>query len=132
MNQQSTGTPSPTDTITEREGVQITTWYREYASGVDPDPNYIRAFNIPMSDIQNLADFTKCTSVRAYLSLGTENVFSSLKIILVPVSDTNVDILSIPVTAPDGTVTEQSTIYDLTTPCPQMCDIDSPLFTGKM
>lgn len=92
-------------------------------------PNYIRAFNIPMQDITSLADFTRCPSVRAYLSLGVPGDISSLKLILVPVDANNKDILSIPVPDSKGGFTDQSSIYDFTSLCPQLCDIDSPLFS---
>lgn len=126
MNTQ--GTPSPQDTITEAVAVTITTNWRSYISAIDPNPNYIKAFNIPMSDIQNLADFTDCPSVRAYLAMETPGDVSSLKIILVPVNQKNNDVLSIQVPDGSGGMVEQSAIYDLTSPCPQNCDINSPLF----
>lgn len=114
----------PSPGIPETTGVDYTTNYRTYISGLDPDPNYIKAFNIPMEDIASLAEFIKCTSVRAYLGMSTPGDISTLKLILVPVDKNNVDVLSIP--APDGSM--QSSIYDLTTPCPQVCDLQSPLF----
>ena len=114
----------PSPGIPESVGVDFTTNYRNYISGVDPSPDYIKAFNIPMADIASLADFTKCPSVRAYLGMSTPGDITTLKLVIVPVDDNNVDILSI--TAPDGST--QSSIYDLTIPCPQLCDIQSPLF----
>ncbi len=114
----------PSPGIPETEGVDFTTNWRSYISNIDPSPDYIKAFNIPMADIASLADFTKCPSVRAYLGMSTPGDISTLKLVLVPVDDANKDILSIP--APDGST--QSSIYDLTTPCPQLCDIQSPLF----
>lgn len=127
MNTQNT--PSPTDTITEQDAVAITTNWRDYISAIDPNPNYIKAFNIPMSDIQNLADFTDCPNVRAYLAMETPGDISTLKIILVPVGQKNNDVLSIQVPGEGVTMVEQSAIYDFTTPCPQTCDVNSPLFT---
>jgi hypothetical protein len=114
----------PSPGIPESEGVDYTTNYRTYISGIDPDPNYIKAFNIPMKDIVSLADFTQCPSVRAYLGMSTPGDITTLKLVMVPVDANNVDILSIP--GPDGST--QSSIYDLTIPCPQLCDIQSPLF----
>lgn len=121
--------PGSEDTIPEQEAIDITTNYRNYISKIDPQPNYIRAFNIPMIDIQELAaGFPKCPSIRAYLSMAVPGDISTLKIVLVPVDANNKDILSVPVEVSSALV-DQSTIYDLTTPCPQICDIDSPLFT---
>ncbi|MBL0144402.1 MAG: hypothetical protein IPP48_00110 [Chitinophagaceae bacterium] len=120
-------TPSPKDTITEQVAINITTNWRDYIGKIEPDDKYIRAFNIPMSDIQNLADFSKCPSVRAYLAMETPGDISTLKIILVPVDADNKDVLSIPV-GQAGAEDEQSSIYDFTNPCPKICDVDSPLF----
>ncbi len=114
----------PSPGIPESVGVDYTTNYRTYISSIDPSPDYIKAFNIPMGDIASLAEFTKCTSVRAYLGMSTPGDISTLKLVMVPVDSSNKDILEIP--APDGTT--QSSIYDLTTPCPQNCDVQSPLF----
>lgn len=118
----------PSPGIPEATAIAYTTNYRNYISGIDKDPNYIRAFNIPMTDITALADFTKCPSVRAYLGMSDPKDISTLKLVLVPVDPTNNDILSIPVANGLGTITDQSSIYDFTSPCPQLCDIDSPLF----
>lgn len=120
----------PQPGIPEPVAVTYTTNYRNYISGIDKDPNYIRAFNIPMSDIQSLADFTKCPSVRAYLGMSDPKDISTLKLVLVPVDSFNNDILSIQVPGDAGEDEDQSSIYDFTTPCPQLCDIDSPLFEG--
>jgi hypothetical protein len=79
-----------------------------------------------MEDIQELARFTKCPSVRAYLSMATPGDISSLKIILVPVDRNNNDVLEVP----GATGVDESSIFDFTSPCPQTCDINSPLFEG--
>ncbi len=118
-------TPFP-DTITLTDGVALTTNWRDYITKLDPNPNYIHAFNIPMSDINSLSKFTKCPSVRAYLAMTVPGDVSTLKIILVPVDVNNKDVTSIPsATEADA---EASTIFDFTSPCPKTCDIDSPLF----
>jgi hypothetical protein len=121
--------PSSDDTISEQEAIDITTNYRDYISNIDPQPNYIRAFNIPMVDIQELAaGFPKCPSVRAYLCMAVAGDVTTLKIVLVPVDANNKDILTVPVEI-SGAMIDQSSIYDFTSPCPQTCDIDSPLFS---
>ncbi|MFM6926453.1 MAG: hypothetical protein ACKOU7_13180 [Ferruginibacter sp.] len=119
----------PSPGIPEAVGVDYTTNYRTYISGIDKNPDYIHAFNIPMQDIASLADFTKCPSVRAYLGMSDPKDISTLKLVLVPVDITNTDILSIQVPDGSGGLVEQSSIYDFTSPCPQNCDIDSPLFS---
>jgi hypothetical protein len=115
----------PSPGIPESTAVDYTTNYRNYQSGIAPTPDYIRAFNIPMEDIISLSQFERSTSVRAYLGMSVPGDITSLQLVLVPVDKDNNDILSIQ--APDGT--DQSSIYDLTTPCPQICGIDSPLFS---
>jgi len=118
----------PSPGIPEAVGVTYTTNYRTYISGIDQNPDYIHAFNIPMQDIASLADFTKCTSVRAYLGMSDPTDISTLKLVLVPVDNTNTDVLSIPVPDGSGGLVDQSSIYDFTSPCPTICDINSPLF----
>jgi hypothetical protein len=113
------------DTIPLSEGTTLTTNWRNYISAVDANPNYIRAFNIPMTDIQQLAQFTKCTSVRAYLAMVTPGDVATLKVILVPVDANGKDITGIPGVVEGVT---DSTVFDFTSPCPQTCDINSPLF----
>jgi hypothetical protein len=116
------------DSISLKEGVRVTTNWRDYISVLDPNPQYIRAFNIPMEDIVELAQFTKCPSIRAYLSMEIAGDISSLKVVLVPVDVNNKDVLSVP----GATGVDESSIFDFTSPCPQICDIDSPLFDGKL
>jgi hypothetical protein len=118
----------PSPGIPESTAVDFTTNYRNYISGIDPSPDYIKAFNIPMQDIVSLSDFTKCSSVRAYLGMSTPGDITSLKLVIVPVDDNNLDVLSILVPDGGGVEVTQSSIYDLTIPCPQACDLQSPLF----
>lgn len=120
--------PSPTDTITESTAVDYTTNYRDYISKIDPSPDYIRAFLIPMSDMINLSDFQyqNCPNVRAYLGMAKPGDITTLKLVIVPVDAKGNDVLSI--TPPGDGAADQSAIYDFTSPCPQACDVDSPLF----
>ena len=102
--------PGSDDTIPEQEAIDITTNYRDYISKIDPQPNYTRAFNIPMIDIQELAaGFPKCPSVRAYLCMAVPGDITTLKIVLVPVDVNNKDIVSVPVEI-SGALVDQSTI----------------------
>jgi len=118
-------TPFP-DTISLTDGGTLTTNWRNYITTLDPNPDYIHAFNIPMEDIQELSRFTNCTSIRAYLAMTDPSDVSTLKVILVPVDAKNKDITGIP--SATETDAEVSTIFDFTSPCPKTCDIDSPLF----
>lgn len=119
----------PSPGIPEVVGVTFTANYRSYIFGIDKNPDYIHAFNIPMQDIESLADFTKCPSVRAYLGMSDPTDISTLKLVLVPVDSSNDDVLSIEVPDGSGGLVTQSSIYDFTSPCPQNCDINSPLFS---
>lgn len=79
--------------------------------------------------------------VRAYFTLN--NKFAeeltnevTFVMVLVRASDTKPfgdDVLYLPST--DGSngssVAGNSNVYDYTTPCPHVCDVDSPLFTGR-
>ncbi len=130
MNNQPVLAAIPSPGIPEATGIAYTANYRSYMSGIDKNPNYIRAFNIPMEDITSLADFSKCPSVRAYLGMSDPTDISTIKLVLVPVDENNDDILSIQVPGLSGSDVTQSSIYDFSTPCPQLCDINSPLFEG--
>lgn len=117
------------DTIHLSDGSAMTKSWRDYISGIDKNPNYIRAFNIPMADISKLASFAQSSSVRAYLALGTPGDISSLKLVLVPVNTADgKDITGVPDSGVTGATVTDSTVFDFTSPCPQTCDITSPLF----
>jgi hypothetical protein len=119
------------------DAVQMTLNWREYygqITGTDP-ANAFRGFKIPLEDLQSIIDLAKqdptIDAARAYLALGepaANNVIDpgSIHILLVPVAGTTptgVDILE--VTQMGKKV---STIMDFTTPCPAMCDFNSPLY----
>ncbi len=120
------------------DAIEMTTNWRQYygaITGTDP-ANALRGFRIPMEDLQAMMDLAKTdptiTSVRGYLALG-EAVGNGqiidpniVHILLVPVSDitpTGTDILE---KSTIGRTT--STIMDFTSPCPAMCDFNSPLY----
>jgi hypothetical protein len=120
------------DTISEPTAVAWTTNWRNYISNIDPNPNYIKAFNVPMEDILELANNfgQTSTSVRAYLAMESPGEISTLKIILVPIDSKGNDILSVPVGSTESiAAAQQSSIFDFTSPCPNTCDVDSPLFS---
>jgi len=130
--------------VPETDAVTWTTNWRNYygsITGTDPD-NALRAFKIPLEDLQTLVDMAKgdanIDSVRAYLALTEDRVgnvinASEVHIVLVPVAknpnilppvpDPGIDILQ--ATIVGKTV---STIMDFTNPCPALCDFQSPLY----
>ena len=124
----------PGGTIPLADAITITTNWRDFISPLAPTENYIRAFHIPIDDITSLGTFHGVNAVRAYLALGTAGDSSTLKLAMVPVADDGSDVLFAPLTPPATAIEEggmkQSAVYDFTTPCPQACDINSPLFTG--
>ncbi len=108
---------------------QWTSSWRKWAAkqGV-PYETVLKAFTIPFSDIVNLANFPvdDLMGVRAYLCLSEPDDVSSIKIILVPVDKDNKDILAYPKGAYSNSA-DESAIFDLTFPCPHLCDPDSEL-----
>lgn len=112
------------DTIPLVEGETLTTNWRNFISSITPSKNYIRAFYIPITDIDNLATYHNAVAVRAYLCLAVPDDPTTAKVVLVPVDSNNNDITQ--VVTPDGLT--HSTVYDMTQPCPQMCDTNSPLY----
>ena len=87
-----------------------------------------RAFNIPLEDLKDVIA-EGATTVRAYLGVHKhkiegETVFEE-KLIIVGVDAEGKDMIS----SKDGKNldSESDFIYDLTTPCPEKCDAESPL-----
>lgn len=113
------------DTIPLQEAETITTNWRNFIGPLVSSQDFIRAFYIPIEDIVNLGNYHSAIGVRAYLCLTVPDDPSTAKIVLVPVDARNKDIIS--VTTPKDELVH-STIYDLTQPCPQMCDFTSPLY----
>lgn len=118
------------DTIPLEEAETITTNWRNFISPMSPTGDYIRAFYIPIEDVVELARYHQAIAVRAYLCLTIPNDPTSAKVVLVPIDKKGNDITSIviPTTSQSADEKEQSTIYDMTSPCPQSCDFDSPLY----
>jgi len=130
-------TPPNTPPVPVDDAAQMTANWREYygnITGTDPH-DALRAFRIPLEDLEDMVAMARkdanITSVRAYLALGEAagNTIIDpdvVHILLVPVADstpTGTDILE--VTEGGKTV---STIRDFTTPCPAICDVNSPLY----
>ena len=120
----------PTDVIPLSEAETLTQNWRTFIAPQAIVPSsFIHAFYIPMDDITQLAAFhTEAIAVRAYVCMENTTDPMTAKIVLVPVSEKNTDILSTYIPGTDGTSVEVSTIYDFTQPCPQACDFESPLY----
>jgi hypothetical protein len=123
------------DTIPLDEAETLTTNWRDFIAPLTPPGGqYIRAFYIPITDIVELARYHQAEAVRAYLCLTVPNDPSTAKIVLVPIDQKGNDITSIIIPVPIGGDStqdkeiQQSTIYDLTQPCPAACDYNSPLY----
>jgi hypothetical protein len=121
------------DTITREDAIRITTNWRSYVTNNQkaPNPDYIRAFEIPLVDLLNSSAITQRfggSAVRAYIGLDVENDPSSVKLAIVPIDARGNDILAVPEGTDRIAVEEESTIFDFTNPCPQACDLNSPLF----
>ena len=104
------------------------------------DLEVFRGFNIPLKDLKNLvkiakkynkdrAKSEKINAVRAYFALGevTPNGPGPVHVLLLPVAKNKDKVY------PKGQdlfeIEEgESAIYDFTTPCPDICDTESPLF----
>lgn len=111
------------------------------------DPKVIpKAVYISKNDIQDLAKFCEqddsILGVRAYFTLENaykEGESNQVKFIMVLVGDSpdhfnGQDLLYTPPgmkdLSPDHGIIDDSNIYDFTKPCPDCCDITSPLFSG--
>lgn len=120
------------DTIPLSEAETLTTNWRDFIGPLTPPGGqYIRAFYIPITDIVELAQYHRAEAVRAYLCLTVPNDPSTAKVVLVPIDEKGNDITTIYIPSPSGSSekpVEQSTIYDLTQPCPAACDFSSPLY----
>jgi hypothetical protein len=118
------------DTITQEDAVKITTSWRNYMAK-SGNPDFIRAFEIPLDDLLNAAALTQKyggTGVRAYIGLAVEGDPTSAKLAIVPIDVKGNDILKVPDGSQQVAGEEESSIFDFTNPCPQACDLNSPLF----
>jgi len=135
--------------ITLKEAIRRATFWRELLVSIPgenggsdqisapliPTQRIFRAININMNDIDQLKkDHPEARSIRLYMSLPDPKYPYNICGMLVPVDENNNDMLT---TSSDGeslsqeeilNSTSRSTIYDFTTPCPNLCDTQSPLF----
>jgi hypothetical protein len=104
-----------TNTICEQTAIDwITAWRNSPQTGV-------KAFFIPKDDMSDLMLDDTCIGVRAYLAYGNEDGLpAEAKLLLVDV-DGNINT--------GGTDNLANGIFDFTSPCPNFCDVTSPLYT---
>lgn len=90
-----------------------------------------RAFNIPKIDFQEVLAEEGVESVRAYLGVKetkdkkTGKTIYEEKLMIVGVDKNNKDMIS--TVKSDDLGDEDGDIYDMTDPCPDTCDPNSPL-----
>jgi hypothetical protein len=137
------------DAIPLQTGIDRTAYWREYYKNYfppfPPSPDGIlRGFFIPLEDLQNLLTYHNqdpmMCGVRVYLSLENGGDYASADVLLVPVVKTNDDppgptntqdlLIPLPCAQTAADSEELYSIYDFTRPCPDICDINSPLFGG--
>jgi len=93
--------------------------WKQATAGWHPDDNIKpNSFRIPIEDLQNLltlAQGNKGTFVRAYLAVVDNEGLRESKLLLVPCKDGETDMVD------EIGDTGLYTIYDLTSPCPPLC-----------
>jgi hypothetical protein len=102
--------------------------------GLDvPKQRIFRAININIADVKDLlADQPNAKSIRLYLSLQHPEFPYQITGMLVPVDSNNRDMLTKKLSTDDiASSATASTIYDFTTPCPSLCDTQSPLYNSS-
>jgi hypothetical protein len=128
------------NTISEIEAVERTTAWRAFVQknvpGEDDVAMIPRAVYISMEDIKELYEKHKDHAVgaRAYFTFKEQPVIDApepsvkpeISVILVPVNIKDEDMLSSDLSLPAG----RSYIYDFTKPCPDLCDVNSPLYAA--
>ncbi|HWW40958.1 hypothetical protein [Pedobacter sp.] len=106
------------------------------------DQDVFRGFTIPLKDLKNIVAAAEnhnkkkknkdnqIDAVRGYLAMdapSSEGRPGLVHILLLPVAG-NKDVTHVSPTDEDGTGTLESSIYDFSAPCPDVCDVSSPLY----
>ena len=86
----------------------------------EKNPNSVIAYLIPGIDFTQLIEQANVENIRAYVGIDPESGLQ--KLMLVGVDAKGNDLIS---------EKDKEYIYDFTKPCPETCDIESPLFTLK-
>jgi len=86
----------------------------------EKNPNSVIAYLIPGIDFTQLIEQANVENIRAYVGIDPESGLQ--KLMLVGVDAKGNDLIS---------EKDKEYIYDFTKPCPETCDIESPLFNLK-
>jgi hypothetical protein len=109
-------------------------WRAAYRDVFQParSEDILRSFRIPIEDIRSLAAIGEAVAVRAYFALDDDQDFSNIKLMIVPViPDPAAVHEEKDVLAPNGKLLDETYIFDLTQPCPMLCDKASLLYGGQ-
>jgi hypothetical protein len=82
----------------------------------EKQPDVVKAFLIPKEDIielYNLIKDTEDTGVRGYLGIKDDGEYKLMLLVVDPTGNDDIE----------------SGIFDMTKPCPDTCDSNSPLYT---
>jgi len=93
---------------------QAQKWAQNWRNNPCPD---VYAFLIPEIDITQVMQETQTVNVRSYLGIDEDGNY---KLMIVGVDSSGNDLI-------DDAAGQY--IYDFTTGCPKICDVNSPLFT---
>lgn len=120
-------TNPPANTITVAEAMNwIDVWRNMYKIKRDSDGKHydVRSFHLPLGDFQNLLSEPGVAGIRFYLATDPVNIADEaggIKILAVGVDSSGNDLVS----------GANNHIYDLSHPCPKICDVNSPLYGGS-
>ncbi len=132
-----------TKKTTKKNNISLKTAKKWIAEWRDLESSYnkyhrLKAFNIPLIDLKEVSEEKGITSVRAYIGVAKfENhdtkppeVMYQEKLLIVGVDKNGKDMISAVKNSDGGFVSDpkgEDDIYDMTNPCPDLCDPDSPL-----
>lgn len=92
---------------------------QKWAANWRSNPDNVYAHLIPMIDFTKLSMEKDVANIRGYMGIDEKG---KNKLMLVGIDSNGKDLID---------SSKEQYIYDFTTPCPNTCDIDSPLFTLK-
>ena len=78
----------------------------------------VKAINIPLNSLIPILEMQGVSGVRAYIGLAEDTTMAGMHLFIVGVDSDGADIVE---------VNGKSAIYDLSLPCPNTCDSNSPL-----